>query len=158
MLKSCKHCRDYEKKKRKKSCSWTATLQHCSLSQRFLLNGRNIHLLHSPFIESVWPRQQERERKTKNWSRAGMGVGSWESYGHVKQLVQWLLTALLCILMPPSQRPRNEVRRRRDKYESLSENAWRLENSVNLNRDRAGWQSIFGGQRREDRTDKDCPR
>lgn len=49
---------------------------------------------------------QEGEESGGKW-------GNWESYGCVKQLAQRFLTAQCCVLMPPSPRPRSEVRRNR---------------------------------------------
>lgn len=53
--------------------------------------------------------QEDKWRKTAErgkWSNR-------ESDGRVKQLARWFLTALRCVLMPPAQRPRSEVRRNR---------------------------------------------
>lgn len=81
------------------------TVSHC-------LDVTYIYFLHpSLSVFGQDDKQGRRRLGIEKWSTAGMGVGSWESYGYVKQLAQRFLTALLCILMPPSQRPRNEVRR-----------------------------------------------
>lgn len=53
-----------------------------------------------------WRKTGEREESGGKW-------GNWESYGHVKQRAQWFLTAQRCVLVPPAQGPRSEVRRNR---------------------------------------------
>lgn len=87
---------------------------------------------------------QEGEESGGKW-------GNWESYGRVKQLAQRFLTAQRCVLMPPAQRPRSEVRRNRgtEAWES-DRKCPKVGKFSKLNREtshqQAGWLNwLFGG-------------
>lgn len=76
----------------------------------FRVSPSRMHSYKDMLVEEA---QDWRSGERQEGEESGGKWGNWESYGHVKQLAQWFLTAQRCVLTPPAQRPRSEVRRNR---------------------------------------------